>query len=165
MMHVVAGKAICFAEAMTDDFKRYAQQVVDNAKVLADALMNAGLSLVSGGTDNHLMLVNVTKIGDASTNLGGKKAEAVLDACGITVNMNMIPFDDRKPMDPSGIRIGTPALTTRGMGPDEMTRIGGWIHQALAGADDTSLHQSIRSEIAEMCESFPVPADRALVGA
>ena len=92
--------------------------------------------------------------------LGGKKAEAVLDDCGITVNMNMIPFDTRKPMDPSGIRIGTPALTTRGMGTDEMKRIGGWIHQALSAADDTALHEKIRGDIREFCQHFPVPADR-----
>ncbi len=98
---------------MTDEFKAYGQAVVDNAKTLAETLMAAGLPLVSGGTDNHLMLVDVTAVG-----LGGKKAEAVLGECGITVNMNMIPFDTRKPMDPSGIRIGTPALTTRGMGTD-----------------------------------------------
>ena len=160
LMHVVAGKAICFAEALTDDFKTYARNVVDNAKVLAETLIDAGLSLVSGGTDNHLMLVNVTKIGDASTNLGGKKAEAVLDACGITVNMNMIPFDDRKPMDPSGIRIGTPALTTRGMGPEEMRQVGGWIAEALRSANDNDTHDRIAADIKELCQQFPVPADR-----
>lgn len=162
LMHVVAGKAVCFAEAMSDDFKLYAQNVVDNAKTLADTLMAAGLTLVSGGTDNHLMLVDVTNIGGSSTGMGGKKAEAVLDACGITVNMNMIPFDQRKPMDPSGIRIGTPALTTRGMGTDEMVRIGNWICKSLANADDSSVHDAIRGEIADMCEQFPVPADRTL---
>ncbi len=155
LMHMVAAKAVCFAEAMTPEYKVYGRSVVENAKVLAGTLMTAGLPLVSGGTDNHLMLVDVTAVG-----LGGKKAEAVLDQCGITVNMNMIPFDKRKPMDPSGIRIGTPALTTRGMGSDEMIRIGQWIHQALSNGDDPSLHQSIRAEVREMCESFPVPAGR-----
>ena len=96
-MHVVAAKAICFAEAMTDQYKAYGQAVVDNARALAETLMAAGLPLASGGTDNHLMLVDVTTVG-----LGGKKAEAVLGECGITVNMNMIPFDKRKPMDPIG---------------------------------------------------------------
>jgi glycine hydroxymethyltransferase len=156
LMHVIAGKAICFAEAMTDDFQAYGQAVVDNARTLAESLMSNGLRLVSGGTDNHLMLVDVTTVG-----LGGKKSEAVLDACGITVNMNMIPFDQRKPMDPSGIRIGTPALTTRGMGADEMRRVGSWIHQALSHPDDAELHSSIRSEIREMCGGFPVPAAAA----
>ncbi|MCC9641540.1 serine hydroxymethyltransferase [Rhodopirellula sp. JC740] len=153
LMHVVAGKAICFAEAMTEEYAAYGQSVVDNARVLADTLLGCGLRLVSGGTDNHLMLVDVTAV-----DLGGKKAEAVLDACGITVNMNMIPFDERKPMDPSGIRIGTPALTTRGMGQDEMKRIGQWIYDALSDADNTSLHESIRSDIREMAQNFPVPA-------
>ena len=117
--------------------------------------MQLGLPLVSGGTDNHLMLVNVTGLG-----LGGKKAEAALDQCGITVNMNMIPFDTRKPMDPSGIRIGTPALTTRGMGTDEMKQVGQWIYQALQGADDAALLETIRREISQLCENFPVPAGR-----
>lgn len=155
LMHIVAAKAICFAEALAPDYKVYAQGVVDNAKVLAETLVSAGLPLVSGGTDNHLMLVDVTAAG-----LGGKKAEAVLDECGITVNMNMIPFDTRKPMDPSGIRIGTPALTTRGMGVDEMKRVGSWIHQALTHADDDGLHATIRNEVKAMCENFPVPALR-----
>ena len=155
LMHIIAGKAVCFAEAMSDSFKAYGHAVVDNARTLAETLMAAGLPLVSGGTDNHLMLVDVTPLG-----LGGKKAEAVLEACGITVNMNMIPFDERKPMDPSGVRIGTPALTTRGMGTDEMKRIGGWIHQALSNSDDEALHRSIREEIRQLCESFPVPAGR-----
>ena len=155
LMHVIAGKAVCFAEALTEEYRAYAQAVVDNAKVLAEALTAEGLPLVSGGTDNHLMLVDVTAVG-----LGGKVAEAVLESCGITVNMNMIPFDQRKPMDPSGIRIGTPALSTRGMGEAEMRRIGKWIHSALSNAEDTDLHDRIRSEIREMCDGFPVPADR-----
>ena len=115
LMHVIAGKAVCFGEALRPEFKQYARQIVDNAKTLAETLLAGGVRLVSGGTDNHLMLVDVTPLG-----LTGGKAEAALDRCGITVNKNMIPFDQRKPMDPSGIRIGTPALTTRGMGADEM---------------------------------------------
>ncbi|QDT60869.1 Serine hydroxymethyltransferase [Stieleria bergensis] len=158
LMHVIAGKAVCFGEGLQDDYLQYSQSVVDNAKALAETLMGTGLQLVSGGTDNHLMLVDVTSLG-----LGGKRAEAVLDECGITVNMNMIPFDERKPMDPSGIRIGTPALTTRGMGTDEMQRVGNWIHKALSNADDASLHQQIRAEIKEMTNGFPVPADRHAV--
>ena len=158
LMHVIAGKAVCFGEGLQDDYVQYSQSVVDNARVLAETLMGTGLQLVSGGTDNHLMLVDVTSLG-----LGGKRAEAVLDECGITVNMNMIPFDERKPMDPSGIRIGTPALTTRGMGTDEMQRVGNWIHKALSNADDASLHQQIRAEIKEMTNGFPVPADRHAV--
>jgi glycine hydroxymethyltransferase len=153
LMHVVAGKAVCFGEALSDDFRRYGAAVVENAKTLAESLMSAGLRLISGGTDNHLMLVDVTSIG-----LGGKQAEKTLDACGITVNMNMIPFDTRKPMDPSGIRIGTPALTTRGMGVTEMKQIGDWISQALRNMDDSKLHASIRDDVRAMCQSFPVPA-------
>ncbi len=155
LMHIIAGKAVCFAEAMTDEFRAYGRAVVDNAQTLAGALLDAGLPLVSGGTDNHLLLVDVTAVG-----LGGKRAEAVLDRCGITVNMNMIPFDQRKPMDPSGIRIGTPALTTRGMGPDEMTRIGRWIYRALTHSEDDAALEKIRAEVKELCESFPVPAGR-----
>lgn len=155
LMHVIAGKAVCFGEALSDDFKAYGRQVVANAKALAETLMSAGLPLVSGGTDNHLMLVDVTAVG-----MGGKRAEATLERCGITVNMNMIPFDTRKPMDPSGIRIGTPALTTRGMGVDEMKRVGGWIYEALTNSDDDATLVRIAGEIRELCESFPVPAER-----
>ena len=155
LMHVIAGKAICFGEALKPDFKRYAQSILDNAKTLAEALLSGGVRLVSGGTDNHLMLLDVTTL-----NLGGKKAEEVLGACGITVNKNMIPFDARKPMDPSGVRIGTPALTTRGMGTAEMRKIAGWILWALKSPDDAAAHQKIRGEVFDLCEQFPVPAAR-----
>ncbi len=153
LMHVVAGKAVCFAEAMRPEFKTYAQQVIDNARALAEALAAGRLSLVSGGTDNHLVLVDVTPL-----NIGGKLAESVLGKCAITVNKNMIPFDERKPMDPSGIRIGTPALTTRGMGVAEMTQIGQWMVQALSSPDDQDVLTRIRGQVAEMCSQFPVPA-------
>ncbi|MCE9545599.1 MAG: serine hydroxymethyltransferase [Planctomycetia bacterium] len=153
LMHIVAAKAICFAEAMRPDFKRYAQAVIDNAKALADTLSAGGLRLISGGTDNHLMLVDVTTLG-----ISGKPAEAALGRCGITVNMNMIPYDERKPMDPSGIRVGTPALTTRGMGTAEMKTIGGWMLSALKAVDDAALSERIRRQVSELCESFPVPA-------
>lgn len=153
LMHVVAGKAICFGEALKPEFKKYAQQIIANAKALAEDLAAGGLKLVSGGTDNHLMLVDVTPLG-----IGGKLAENVLGACGITVNKNMIPFDERKPIDPSGIRVGTPALTTRGMGPAEMRKIAAWMLQALRSADDASVQQKIRGQVSELCKSFPVPA-------
>ncbi len=153
LMHVVAGKAICFREALSPQFKVYAQAIVDNAKTLAEVLVSGGLRLISGGTDNHLMLVDVTPL-----NATGKSAETALEHCGITVNMNMIPYDERKPLDPSGIRIGTPALTTRGMGPDEMRRIGGWMLRALRSPDDGTLHERIRGEVRELCTHFPVPA-------
>lgn len=154
LMHVIAGKAVCFGEALQPSFKAYAAAIVANAKVLAEVLLSGGLKLVSGGTDNHLMLVDVTPL-----NIGGKTATQVLETCGITVNMNMIPFDTRKPMDPSGVRIGTPALTTRGMGLDEMKRIGAWMLEALKHATDEKVHQRIRGEISSLCSQFPVPAN------
>mgnify|MGYP002622713463 CR=1 FL=1 len=153
LMHVIAGKAVCFREAMQPEYKVYAQRIIDNAKTLADVLMSGGLRLMSGGTENHLMLVDVTAIGTT-----GKEAEAALDRCGITVNMNMIPFDERKPLDPSGIRIGTPALTTRGMGPDEMNAIGNWMLEVLKSPGDESLSERIRGEVKQLCQQFPVPA-------
>jgi glycine hydroxymethyltransferase len=153
LMHVIAGKAVCLGEALRPEFKTYARAVIDNAKVLAETLLAGGLKLVSGGTDNHLMLVDVTALG-----IGGKMAEAVLEKCGITVNMNMIPFDERKPMDPSGIRIGTPALTTRGMRTDEMKRVGGWILQALRNTDNAATRATIREQVLELCGHFPAPA-------
>jgi glycine hydroxymethyltransferase len=109
--------------------------------------------LISGGTDNHLMLVDVTTLGST-----GKLAESVLEKCGITVNMNMIPYDARKPLDPSGIRIGTPALTTRGMGTDEMKLIGQWMLKALKAPEDEGLLKEIRGEVSSLCAQFPVPA-------
>ena len=153
LMHVIAGKAVCFGEALRPEFNAYAQQIIDNAKVLAEVLLEGGLALVSGGTDNHLLLVDVTPLG-----IGGKLAESTLDSCGITVNMNMIPFDERKPRDPSGIRVGTPALTTRGMGPDEMRQIGQWMLAALGRPNDKNLMSEIRASVSELCSSFPVPA-------
>ena len=153
LMHVIAGKAICFGEALRPEFKAYARQIIDNAKALAEVLRSGGLALVSGGTDNHLMLVDVTPLG-----IGGKMADETLGQCGITVNKNMIPFDERKPMDPSGIRIGTPALTTRGMGIPEMKTIGGWMLQALRAPDDRALQAKIAGQVRELCSHFPVPA-------
>ena len=153
LMHVVAAKAICFGEALKPDFRTYAAQIIANAKTLADVLMAGGLRLSSGGTDNHLMLADVTSVGTT-----GKLAEAALDKAGITVNKNMIPYDERKPMDPSGIRIGTPALTTRGMKEAEMRSIGVWILTALRGYDDAGQLSKIRGQVRELCTQFPVPA-------
>lgn len=153
LMHVIAGKAVCFGEALQPDFAEYGKAVVENAKTLAEALVRDGMRLISGGTDTHLMLVDVTSIG-----LTGKQAEKALDECGITVNMNMIPFDTRKPMDPSGIRIGTPALTTRGMRTTEMKQIAEWIGRVLRAPDDESTLLAIREEIRQLGQSFPVPA-------
>lgn len=153
LMHVIAGKAVCFHEALQPEFRTYAKQVVENAKALADELMRGGLRLLSGGTDNHLMLVDVTAVGST-----GKIAEKSLEACGVTVNMNMIPYDQRKPMDPSGIRIGTPALTTRGMGITQMQDIGAWIVAALKNPEDADALEKIRGQVSELCAQFPVPA-------
>jgi glycine hydroxymethyltransferase len=153
LMHIIAGKAICFGEALRPEFKKYAAQIIENAKALAETLLEGGLKLVSGGTDNHLLLVDVTPLG-----LGGKLAEETLGRCEITINKNMIPYDERKPVDPSGIRIGTPALTTRGMGTKEMQTIGSWMLEALRAPDDQKTLDRIRGEVKTMCEHFPVPA-------
>ncbi len=153
LMHVIAGKAVCFGEALSPDFKRYGRSVIDNAQALAETLLSNGIRLISGGTDNHLVLLDVTSIG-----LGGKLAEKTLDRCGITVNMNMIPFDTRKAMDPSGIRIGTPALTTRGMGVDQLKQIGKWIVAALRNTDDDAVLAGIREEVRQLANQFSVPA-------
>ena len=157
--HVIAGKAVAFGEALKPEFRAYAEQVVANARPLAESLLEGGLKIVSGGTDNHLVLVDVTPAG-----LGGKLAEASLDRCGITCNKNMIPFDERKPMDPSGIRLGTPALTTRGMGQDEMRQIARWILSVLAAPEDEAVLEATKREVVDLAEQFPVPAARLEAG-
>ena len=153
LMHVIAGKAVAFGEALRPEFRQYAMKVVENAKALAEDLASGGVRLVSGGTDNHLMLVDVTPLG-----IGGKVAEQVLDRCGITCNKNMIPFDERKPMDPSGIRLGTPALTTRGLGTPEMKQVAAWILKVLKNPESEQVIATTRREVAELAEQFPVPA-------
>ena len=155
LMHVVAAKAVAFREALQPEFVRYQQQVVTNAKVLAGELTRAGYKLVSGGTDNHLILVDVFGKGGVS----GKQAEHALDRAGITVNKNMIPFDPRKPMDPSGVRIGTPALTTRGMEDAEMKRVAGWVVEVLAAPEDAAVLERVRGAVRELCRQFPAPAE------
>jgi len=152
LMHIVAAKAVCFQEALQPSFKIYARQIVANAKMLAETLLAGGLKLASGGTDNHLMLADVTAIG-----LTGGIAEKALDRAGITVNKNMIPFDQRKALDPSGIRLGTPALTTRGMKEAEMKQVGDWILRVLRAASDDGAIGRVREEIREFCKNFPVP--------
>ncbi len=153
LMHVIAGKAVCFGEALRPEFKIAMQQTLDNARVLAESLAAGGARVISGGTDNHLALVDVTPL-----NIGGKLAEEVLDQCGITVNKNMIPFDERKPMDPSGIRIGAPALTSRGMGTEEMKKVAAWMLDALQNHEDPSCTTRVRDAVREMCKDFPTPA-------
>jgi len=152
LMHIVAAKAACFREALKPEFRDYATNIVDNARALAETLAGGGISLTSGGTDNHLMLCDMTSIG-----LTGRIAEEALDRAGITVNKNMIPWDQRKPLDPSGIRIGTAALTTRGMQTEEMRRVGQWILGVLKAPDDSDTAGRTRNEIAEFAGAFPVP--------
>ncbi len=154
LMHVVAAKAIAFGEASQPAFKQYIAQVVANAKVLAGGLLAAGFPIVSGGTDNHLMLVDVTAKG-----VTGKQAEHALDAAGIAVNKNMIPFDPRKPLDPSGIRIGTPALTTRGMKESEMRQIAKWITEVIARPGEQAVLDRVRGSVRELCQQYPAPAE------
>ena len=159
LMHVVAAKAVAFRLAATEDFRRDQARTIENAAVLAGTLAQAGARLVSGGTDNHMALVDVTPMG-----VTGREAEALLDGVGITVNKNAIPFDANPPNIASGIRIGTPATTTRGMGPDEMRSIGNWIVDAIRGREDAVLHDRIRAEIRDLVARFPVPGlpgDRA----
>jgi glycine hydroxymethyltransferase len=151
LMHVVAAKAVAFKEALAPEFAAYAQQVVTNAKVLAEAIAAEGYRIVSGGTDTHLMLVDVFQKG-----MFGSEAETALGESGITVNKNAIPYDANPPMKPSGIRIGTPALTTRGMKEPEMRVIAKWIAQALDHRTDAAKLQQIRGKVREMAENFPL---------
>ncbi len=151
LMHVIAAKAVCLGEALKPSFRNYARKVVENAKILGEELARGGLRLVSGGTDCHLLLVDVSPLG-----ITGKQAEHALDEAGITVNKNMIPFDERKPAETSGIRVGTPALTTRGMGQDEMRIIGQWIIRILRNPSDESLIKKVRAEVLELTSHFPL---------
>jgi glycine hydroxymethyltransferase len=155
LVHIMAAKAVCFREALQPDFRDYAKQVVANAGVLADSLGAEGFRIISGGTDTHLMLVDVFAKG-----MLGSEAEKALDQAGITVNKNAIPFDTNPPMKPSGVRIGTPALTTRGMKEGEMRQIGRWIADALHHRTDTSVLARIKKEVLNLCEAFPLYAER-----
>ncbi len=161
LMHMIAAKAVCFGEALKPEFKDYARRVVENAKALADALQAEGLRLVSGGTDNHLMLVDLT-----AKDMSGKKAERLLDEVGITVNKNAIPFDPRKPALTSGVRIGTPAVTTRGMGTNEMRRIAKLIGAALANeSEDEAVKARLRTDVHALAGEFPLYPDYVREGA
>ncbi len=151
LMHIIAAKAVCFKLAMTEEFKIYQEKVVRNAKALAKALADRGFRIVSGGTDNHLMLVDVKSKG-----LTGKQAELLLDGVNITVNKNLIPFDEEKPMVTSGIRLGTPALTTRGMREREMEEIGDIIASVLLHPEDENVKEQARKRVARLCEEFPL---------
>ena len=151
LMHVIAAKAVAFAEAMTPGFKSYAARVRNNARTLGETLIAEGLRLVSGGTDTHLLLVDLTAYG-----VSGAHAERSLERAGITCNKNMIPFDRRKPNETSGIRLGTPALTTRGMNEDDMRRIARWIAEVLRSSDDASVLERIAAEVRSFTANFPL---------
>jgi len=151
LVHIIAAKAVCFKEAAEPAFKVYQQQVAANARKLAGVLSSAGFRLVSGGTDNHLMLVDVFSKG-----ISGKVAEAALGKAGITVNKNAIPFDQNPPLVASGVRIGTPAVTTRGMREPEMDAIGEFITRALRTPDDDRVLAMIRAEVEALCRKFPL---------
>lgn len=151
LMHVIMSKAVAFGEVLQDSFRDYAGQVIKNAQTLADSLIDMEYEVVSGGTDNHLMLVDLT-----NRDISGKKAERALEAAGITVNKNMVPFDKRSPFVTSGIRIGTPAMTTRGMKESEMKQIASWIDSAIKNYENEDTLNSIRNEVEELCNKFPL---------
>ena len=151
LMHVIMAKAVAFGEALQDSFKSYAEQVIKNSKTLASSLMGYGFDIISGGTDNHLMLVDLT-----NKNISGKKAERALEEAGITVNKNMIPFDTKSPFVTSGIRIGTPAVTTRGMKENEMKKISEYINRAIENSENENELNSVKNEIKEFCSAFPL---------
>ncbi|MCW8858993.1 MAG: serine hydroxymethyltransferase [Deltaproteobacteria bacterium] len=155
LMHVIAAKAVALKEALTPEFKVYAQQVIKNAQALAAGLIDKGYKLVSGGTDNHLMLIDFT-----GTEMTGKVAEKTLEDAGITVNKNAVPFDTRSPFVTSGIRIGTPATTTRGLKEAEMRQVADWIDRALKNIDNAAELAQIRSEVKLLCQQFPLYAHR-----
>jgi glycine hydroxymethyltransferase len=155
LVHIIAAKAVCFGEALRPEFKEYAKQVVANAKVLAQTLMDEGFRVISGGTDTHLMLVDVFSKG-----MLGSEAEKALGEAGITVNKNAIPFDVNPPLKPSGIRIGSPALTTRGMKEAEMKQIAKWIAETLNNRQDVAKVASVRKRVLTLCDAFPLYAER-----
>ncbi len=155
LVHIIAAKAVCFREALQPDFRDYARQIVANAKVLAETLAAEGFRIISGGTDTHLMLVDVFSQG-----MFGSEAEKALGDAAITVNKNTIPFDTNPPMKPSGIRIGTPALTTRGMKEAEMRQVGRWIAEVLTHRADAQVLGGIRRQVVELADAFPLYAER-----
>jgi glycine hydroxymethyltransferase len=153
--HTTAAIAVALKEAASPEFKEYGVQVVRNAKALAGELLERGFDLVSGGTDNHLVLIDLTNKG-----VFGKKASKALDRAGIVVNANTVPYDPRKPFSPSGIRIGSPAVTSRGMKEPEMRRIVAWMDEVIANADDEQALERIRNEVRDFCVAFPAPGIR-----
>ena len=151
--HIIAAKAVAFGEALSEDFKEYGQKVIENAKKMAENFAEKGYRIVSGGTDNHLMVVDMSQKG-----ISGKSAEAVLEKIGISVSRSTIPNDPNPPMNPSGVRFGTPAVTTRGMGEDEMKKIVAWVDEAIENKDDEDKLKSINQEVKTLCLQFPIPS-------
>ena len=154
LMHIIMAKAVSFGEVLHDNFKTYAQQVIKNAKTMADALIQYGFDVVSGGTDNHLMLIDLT-----NKDISGKKAENALEKAGITVNKNMVPFDTKSPFVTSGIRIGTPAVTTRGMRESEMKKIADIINTAINNSEDDAKLEGLMKDVKDLCSGFPLYKD------
>ena len=155
-MHVIAAKAVCFKEALSEDFKEYTKNVINNAKILSESLIEKGFNIFSGGTDTHLMLLDLR-----SFNVTGKDAQASLGRANITCNKNGIPFDTQSPMITSGIRLGTPACTTRGFGAEEFKSIAGLIHKVIKGLsenklDNSKIEKEVKKEIIKLCASFPI---------
>ena len=151
LMHIISAKAIAFGEAIKDEFKVYAKRVVDNAKVMAQEFIEMDYDIVSGGTDTHVVLMDLSNKG-----ISGKAAEKALEKAGITVNKNMVPFDQRSPFITSGIRLGTPAITTRNMGSNEMKKIASFINTVVTDADNDDTIQNVKSQVKELCDSFPI---------
>ena len=151
LMHIISAKAIAFGEAIKDEFKLYAKKIVDNAKVMAQEFIEMDYDIVSGGTDTHVVLMDLSNKG-----ISGKAAEKALEKAGITVNKNMVPFDQRSPFITSGIRVGTPAITTRNMGSSEMKKIASFINTVVTDADNDDTIQNVKSQVKELCDSFPI---------
>jgi len=157
LMHVIAGKAVAFGEALKTPYIQYCEQIVKNAQILAETLLNLGYDIVSGGTDTHLVLIDLTKKG-----ISGKKAEISLEEAGITTNKNMVPFDERSPMVTSGIRIGTPAVTTRGFQENEMLQVANLIDNVIQNIQDETIIKNTRNSVSELCAQFPIYEDFAI---
>ena len=157
LMHVIAGKAVAFGEALKTPYIQYCEQIVKNAQILAETLLNLGYDIVSGGTDTHLVLIDLTNKG-----ISGKKAEITLEEAGITTNKNMVPFDERSPMVTSGIRIGTPAVTTRGFQENEMLQVANLIDNVIQNIQDETIIKNTRNSVSELCAQFPIYEDFAI---
>lgn len=155
-MHVIAAKAVAFGEALKPEFAEYAAQIIKNAKRLADELMKRGFKLVTNGTDNHLIQIDMMQ----SFNIDGRAAQDLYDSIGLTANCNAIPDDPLPPFRPSGLRIGTPAMTTRGLKEDDMALIAEWMHKAAQGSNDRAQLASLRKEVVEFARSYPLPSDQ-----